>query len=228
MTEKTGYSVSDTDCCGSPVAEEGRLPTMTILCAMDCGDHLLLASDSMVYDPDTGISSLEDKLWPVPELRMVGAYTGLTPLAEDFRRWLDSEDKARFVDWGSFRASVVERLAEINSDQKRLAEKAAATFRGLVAVFVGYVGGTPEIFTVDAAGVSTLARAAGLVTAGHPPAQAAALAVLQALEQERGDDFSPGEDVLRSIMEIATGISAICAPPVQMYRVDAREVVKLP
>lgn len=194
---------------------------MTILAAVNCGDHLLIASDSMAYDQKAALKYDEVKLWPVEGMAIVFGCAGSTPMGDDFRRWLHAANKTEFSDWQALKGKATEFLTHLNGQQRQLAAIARSSeVPDVSALLAGYIDGEPQILLIEPTGLSSLARENEIVFDGQPHARSAATAAHRALQRERGEAFSHDAESLRRIMEIVTEVSLGTAPPIQMWRVN--------
>lgn len=202
---------------------------MTILGAMDCGDCIAIASDSMVFTGPTGTKANMPKLWPIAGLSVVWGYFGAGTVGGDLRAWIDATDLSDIESWIALKDVLSAAMARMTGDLRLRAGAVGADVpphQLTSALFVGYVRGQGRIVSITPEGASAFAPLP-FIFIGTDATHAAALASLETLHRERGDGFALSTNVLRISISVVTDLMFTTGGPVQMWKTTPQGVERL-
>jgi ATP-dependent protease HslVU (ClpYQ) peptidase subunit len=204
--------------CVGTVAS-GRLPTtreepVTVVAVMDCGDSLLMASDSLVTDP--GVRTTSEKLWILSDASLVMGFSGAEGVGLQFLSWLESR---QWKTWQGFADEASERLVELNRALLVKASRVEQLPRvsGTSALVAGSVGGVLDAWELTEYGeaVPVRRRRFAGIGSGWRLAFVAYKALLHA-------GFEAGTlETMVGAMIVAAAHAEMCEGPVQLVRVTA-------
>jgi hypothetical protein len=196
---------------------------MTIIAALDAGDHLLLASDSMMTEA-TGIRITRQKLDILPNLPFAWGFSGDAGIGNQFRDWLMSWTWPADATWRGVADAAIEELSRLNGRKRNLNELAGVdtTDDDLATVLMaGYVGGVPDIFELTNRGAAASVKNAVLAAIGSGETHAR---VAYHTLKIASPALERNQDLLRFVVGITAGMAPMCGMPIRMLRIDQEHV----
>jgi hypothetical protein len=194
---------------------------MTILGAMDGGDYLTIASDSMAFTGPNGVTFNMVKLAPIKGLSVVWGFFGAGTVGGDLRAWIDATDLSDSTSWPSLKDRLSEQMARLTGDLRRRTTEAGGgdvpANQLTSALFVGYVSGEKGIVTMTPEGAATFVPVPFAFIAADS-VFAAACAAMETLHRERGDRFAFSAEVLRISISVATDLMMTTGGPIQLWK----------
>lgn len=201
-------------------------PPLTVIGAMDCGDHLLLAADSQVSDGQ--VTWQQQKLDFLSDRPLAWGFAGAEDIGVDFGRWLRSYTWGTGDDWYAFRDVAAQELARLNGNKRRLVHRARARLGPedtAILLLAGYIGREPKILEIDDGARPTFLSEGRFTSVGTGKAHAGiAYRTLMAFSK---NTFPHAADNMRALMTVAAGLAPQCSPPVRVLRVSSQGVEDL-
>jgi hypothetical protein len=199
------------------------LPTVSLIAALNCHDHLLLAADSLITESN-GVRMTCQKLDFMTDRAMAWGFAGSEGIGLAFGKWLKSWEWPSDATWDVVSDRAAEELSRLNGRRRELAQIAgvAATEDDLVTVLVaGYLAGAPDIVEISdkGAAVSVMHNEFAAVGSGQAHAMMVNFTATAARMK-----FKEPKYRLAFIVEVAATHAPLCAPPVRVLRITATGV----
>lgn len=197
---------------------------MTVIAALDCNDHVLMAADSMVTEAG-GIRRTTPKMAYREDKPLVWGWSGDEGIGRDFDRWMTTYQWSESASWQDVADAAIAELSRLNGKKRQMAEIAHVKVEDndlTVALLAGVVGGVLDIWELTDRGGAASVRHAGMaaIGSGHPHAAIAYFT----LKHAQRDHFKLTPSTLGFIVEVAARMAPMCGLPIRMLRVDANGV----
>jgi hypothetical protein len=210
--------------------EQWKEIPMTIIGAALCGDCVVIASDSLAFNPSLEAKDeRSDKLWQLGQLNVIWGFFGPDDIGSMLKMSLRDMDFSAVRNWAELARILGNHSAELHSEIRRRVKLTGAKLKANEVVHLmlaGYVGGRDGILLVNADGRTTVPGETPAFLAS-PVGTAHARATLETLRLERGRAFGLNANTLGTIMEIAARLTLGTGGTIQMWRTTSAEVERL-
>lgn len=198
---------------------------MTVIAAMDCGDYLLMGSDSLVTE-ETGIRVVRQKLCISTHGQVACGFAGSEGMGNQFQDWFLSYQFPPGMTWPEFGDVAIRELSRLNGKRRELALLARYEVKpdDLSSVLVaGSLGGVLDIWDLGDNGAAFSAKHRGFsaIGSGFPHAFVAHAVLTKAAHQ------SPDTNTMSVVMAIAAQTAPLCGMPIRLLRLTHEAVIEL-
>jgi hypothetical protein len=199
---------------------------MSIIAALDAGDCLYLASDSMVTE-ESGVRLTRQKLDMLPGRPIAWGFSGDEGIGYQFRDWFKAWPFPSDATWSHVADAAIEELSRLNGRKRALGKLAGVetTDSDLADVLIaGYIAGVPDIYELTDRGSASSVKHSVLAAIGSGHAHATiAYLTLRGTRKELKLD----QQLLGFAVGMAAQIAPQCGPPVRMLRLTPEGVEEL-
>jgi hypothetical protein len=169
---------------------------MTLIAALDCGDHLLIGADSLITDT-AGVRQVGQKMCSLGDRPLAWGFAGDEGIGMEFDRWVQSYALSSDTSWHAFADAAIRELGRLNGQRRERAELARVKLESqdLTSVLmVGCVGGVLDVWELGDTGATASVKHHGFAAIGS--GQAHATIAHHTVRLAKGPQYTPTLGVL--------------------------------
>ena len=198
---------------------------MTLIAALDCGDHLLFATDSMVTE-SAGLTFAMRKTNVHREARIAWGFAGDEGIGRRFNTWMNEYPIGEGATWQSVSDAAIEELSRLNGRKRELGQLAKIESKDedlTTVLMAGEIGGALDVWELSDRGAAASVRHREFfaIGSGYPHA-----AMVFTTLRRAGNSESSSK-LLGFVMALACEFAPMCGQPIRMLKITPESITEL-